>query len=83
MKALKVIPQDEVFGVSPDADNFTITSVSNGRPIIVGGVSKKPSGWHWHGLGRSAKKLFPDFESAATAAQKAFGSNIQFEEGIS
>lgn len=85
MQGIIVIPQDKEHGVLSTTVNFAITTASkeNGRTFAIGGISKKINSWHWHGLGRAGNKQFADFESAAKAAKKALGANIQFEEVLS
>ena len=79
---LKIIAADPEHGVSSDAQHFKILAESSsGKPFLIGGVSKKVNGWHWHALGRAGRSAsHPDFEHAARAAQHALGSKIQFEE---
>jgi len=74
---IKIIPMN-TDAVSPDSTRFTIMHTDN--IFIIGAVSKKVHGWHWHGLGRSGVGQFPSFEKAAKAAQKIFGDEIQFVE---
>lgn len=79
---IKIIPLDSESGISETVTSFDITTATKDheRAFVIGSVSKKVRGWHWCGLGKAGIKQFPDFESAARAAQKAFGKNIQFEE---